>query len=133
MAKLSAYKTDTELKEKGVWVPLEEGLRIRIARAGHPKCKEMSTRLLRKVHKLYHGAEREEETIRANKKVIAKHILVDWENLDDEDGKPIEYSSEKAYEILNNPEYEDFYKLVLELSTSSELFRKETLEDELKN
>ena len=60
-------------------------------------------------------------------KIAAKYLLLDWRNLIGDDDQPIPYSPEKALELLNDPEMADFRELILNLSSESELFRKEAL------
>ena len=60
---------------------------------------------------------------------IAETVLVGWEGLQDDDGTLIPYSKEKAVEILSNPEYEDFKKLVLDLADEQAVFSAEVTED----
>jgi hypothetical protein len=63
-------------------------------------------------------------------KALAKHILLSWRNLElDESEGQVEYSEQKAYEILCNPEYREFRNLVKNLAEEEEVFRKQDREE----
>lgn len=132
--KLSSIKQDQEKSENGVWVPFTDGLKILIARAGNAECKKMTARLQKPLEKRIRKGLVEDSVLSdIAKKVTAKHIILDWENLEDDDGEEIPYSPEKAYELISDPENEIFYNWVLEASVDEMNFRKESKEDELGN
>ena len=64
---------------------------------------------------------------------IAKHLLLGWENIDDEKGNPIPYSYESALKILSTPELYhlcDYVRVQAEIISN---FRKKPFEDSRKN
>ena len=63
---------------------------------------------------------------------MAKHIIKGWKGLR-LDGKEIEYSEEKALELMLDPTLNDFKEQVLLESQRIENYREERLEDDLKN
>lgn len=66
-------------------------------------------------------------------KGISKFVLVDWRNFTDKKGEVIEYSADKAFELLNNPNMRRFKAAVIQLSTSLDTFRVEQEEADVKN
>lgn len=45
-------------------------------------------------------------------RAIAKTILLGWKNIDDDEGKPLPYSKEKALEWAEDPAYTRFFRAV---------------------
>lgn len=132
--KLSSIKQDQDKAEKGVWVDFPDGLRVLIARAGNTACKKMTAQLRKPIeNKIKKGLVSDSVLSDISKKVVAKQIVLGWENLQDDDGKEIPYSPEKAYELISDPENEIFYNWILESSVDEMNFRKESKEDELGN
>ena len=136
MAKLNLVKTDPD-KEKGVWVPYELDIELKIARVGNAKFDELVRRLAEPTLK--------EQRAKAKKmaedplgdeiimKAAAKHLLVDWKHIEDEEGKPIKYSAAKALELFQDPGLRDLYKFVMATSGESERYRMELDEESAGN
>jgi hypothetical protein len=123
MASIKSFKTDSGKEEQGVWINAGGDLRLKIARMGNPAY----TAYIKKHSKaLVSSARRGEvdldEATRINKDAAARHILLGWENLtEDEEGKqPIVYSVEKCRELLD---IKDFYSMVMEYANDMTLFR----------
>jgi hypothetical protein len=132
--KLSSFKTDSRKSEEGVWTEVGAGFEIRVARLGNPKY-QAELKRLGKPH--LHGIRRQglesEQLKRIQAKATARYLLLDWRGLEDDDGKTIEYSYEKALELFLDPDYNEFLDIVLEAAGDMELFRVETIEDQIKN
>lgn len=129
--KLSEYKYDSIKEEQGVWFENSEGLKLKIARAGNPKAAALTRKL---------GVENQRRLRRTNnadlvddlaKQVVAKHILLDWDNLEDDDGKPIQHTSAKALEFFR--EYNDFYLEVMEYASRDDEYRESIVDEAVKN
>ena len=60
-----------------------------------------------------------------SKDAAAQALLHDWENLQDDDGKPIPFSREYARKIFDS--HPDFFALVIELAENAELFREDAM------
>src|SRR5690606_17282659 len=105
MAKLSALKLDTKKEIEGVWVPYRDtGVELKIASLNNPEYERMSRSLTSKFRRT-RGREQARsltswEQLRLIIPAVARFILLDWKNLEDEgeDGKvvPIPYSEKKA-------------------------------------
>jgi len=124
------FAVDKEKESSGVWVPIGENARLKIARANNPNFK----RLFRKLIAPYTAA------IRTNSlpddvddeimiKAIAETILVDWDGIT-ENGAPVPYSVEKAIEYLK---HEPFRDMVTTFSRDLELFKQAQDEETEKN
>lgn len=130
MAKLSEIKTDLDKQLDGVWFPYERGIEVKIACARNPEFK----RAMRKIEK--QGRRRKkslEEMIEDDRELIvpliARHIMKDWRNIDDEGGEPIAFSEEKAVEFLSDPALEDFYIFVMASASDVERFKQREFEE----
>jgi hypothetical protein len=129
--KLSSIKRDVNLSENGVWVTGAYGdMDLLIAASNNKKYKDM----IRKEIKPYERALRtntlsDKVFTEIQDKCVAKHILLGWRNMQDDEGQEIPYSYDKALEILKDPENVDFRELVLALADEAEVFRKEAVED----
>ena len=64
---------------------------------------------------------------------MAKLVLLDWRNILGEDGKPIDYTEEKAYSILNDPEYHLVHSFVFGVAIDESEYRREEQETESGN
>ena len=67
------------------------------------------------------------------KPAAAKYLLLDWKNVEDANGNPVPYSSEKALEFFNNPALKDLYDFVLEMAGEVGNFLQEQHEESVKN
>lgn len=135
MANINKIKTDSQKEIQGVWTDFAEGIRLKIARARNPAYKK-SIRDLTEPHQIKEIREDKlmlEDLDELLKQVRAKTILLGWENIEDEAGKPIEYSPEQALAFFNDPELHDFYTFVILTSENMELFKKELVKDAEKN
>ncbi len=134
MPTLKNYKYDRDKEEEGVWFTTPEGLKLKIARAGNAK----ATRMMRRL-----GVENRNRLKRTNetsgdlvddlsKQVAAKHILVDWDDiLEDDEVTKIPYSHEKALELFR--EYNEFFTEIMDYAGQDEDFRIEEVSEAVKN
>jgi hypothetical protein len=133
--KLSKFKEQTSEIE-GVWVDVGEGVQLKLARADNSSYqKEVSKILLAsssELRILQDSNPRRMEIIReARIKAISRTILLDWRNLQDENGKELKYSPELAEKIL--VEYKELLELVDAFSTNREMYKAKLDEDSRKN
>jgi|GEM_PF-4558602 hypothetical protein len=68
-----------------------------------------------------------------NQKAAAKHLVKGWKNLQDESGAEIEYSHEKALEILSAQEYADVFRWVMIAANDQSAYALELKADSAKN
>lgn len=125
--KLSSFKTDKELEESGTWIDYQSGARFKIARIGNPKFSEYILKHGKKQMRSFIG---DEVAIELMKDAIANTILIDWDNILGDDGKPMQYTVDNAREALDIP---DFYEEILGFARNIEYFRIEEIEAAEKN
>ena len=130
--KVSRFATDLTLEEEGVWVDIGEGAKLKVARVGNPNYQKR----IRQLRAPYRSQIRQKSLPEdvSDKLVIqafSECILLDWEGLEDDKGKPIKYSQENALELLTN--LKDFRALVGEIAMEHETFRRAEVEAEGKS
>lgn len=130
--KISQLKTDLKRETEGAWVDYRPGVRLRIARVNNPNYDA----LLRKLGKPYRSQLRREDLAGdvlddIVRKVFAETVLLDWEGIEDDDGKPVPYSKEQALAYLTD--IPDFYRDVQELAGQAALFRIAERDDSVGN
>jgi hypothetical protein len=124
MGFLSKYKTDRQAEVAGVWVEVDAGVELRIARLNNEKARAAR----RELEKPYRSFSQIPETVSEDilRKVVARHVLVDWRGVTDEAGAVIEYSADKAEQILKD--YPDMLSDVVNASLARETFQTEQVE-----
>jgi hypothetical protein len=128
---LKTFKTDLKLEIEGVWFPIDEKARLKVARYGNDRFKELMSKKARPYKQSIRN-----DTLpdRIYDKILieamAETILLDWENIEEND-TPIPYSVENAKRLLT--EYKDFRDLVSNFSNEAASYRAEERQDDLKN
>jgi hypothetical protein len=134
LAKLSSVKIDPELADKGVWIPYREDIEFKIASLKSKAYSDFMRKAGRQRQKGFRKKDlRPDEVEPLMKKGLARFCLLDWKNIEDEDGTPIPYSAEQAEEWLSDPELVEMYEFVLECARDISLYQNEIKEDEKGN
>ncbi|UOF80027.1 putative structural protein [Caudoviricetes sp.] len=129
MAKLSNIAVDPDLEVHGVWVSWFDNARVKVARHNNPRFVKRVRELVLE-RRLQQGKKEmsDDEFEDLTRRAVADTIAIDWENIEDEEtGQPVAYTSDLGYKLFCQPEYRDFYRLVIEASMRFELFRKERI------
>lgn len=134
MAKLSSLKNNVAAEVAGVWVPYAAGIEVKIARLGNPKY-EAYLRKLSAPHtrQLRDGELDNTVAEELTKRAMARHILLDWRGMEDDDGNEMVYSEQLAFEVLSNPEYRDFYRDIMEMANKRATFKEQEHVEAAKN
>lgn len=130
--KLSSLKYDTELAENGVWVPVGDGARIKVAKSGNRKHRQL-VQQLRRPYRSYELAGKDlPEDIQRDiaVKATASTILLGWEGIQDDKGKDIPFTPENVKEALM---VDGFMSMVLGFANDEATFKAVTKDDEVKN
>jgi len=125
--KLSSIAIDSDKSENGIWkeVALGTGFECLIARHTNSRFRAELERRLMDITRESSKEPTAKQYSDATLKAFCSHILLDWRGIEDDDDQPIPYSSEKAYEILSNPEYADLREAIENVSTSEKAYRRE--------
>lgn len=113
--------------------PWNDETMLLIARYNNQKFRAMQARLLEPyIRKQGRKGVTDKQAEKILVKCMAKTILLGWENLKVE-GQLVEYSEDKAIELLSDPRLADFKEIVMFESQSLEHYRLESLEEDLGN
>lgn len=126
-----AYGTSEKLEQEGVWVPLGDGAKVKVARAGNKENRAEIKRLIAP-HKVALRNDKLPDDVLETLtiKAMAGTILLDWDGIK-EDGKAVPYSRENAIRLLT--EYKDFRDQVAVLSNEITLYQAEAEAEAAKN
>lgn len=116
------FKTDEQKEVDGVWVPLTATARVKIARMGNARYKECIKRLTAPYRQSGVSADIPDEIYQQlARETAAETILVDWDGIEDQDGKALPYSKKAALDAIND--LKDFYVLVMSVAHDMERFK----------
>ncbi|WP_173087374.1 hypothetical protein [Devosia sp. 1635] len=109
--KLSAIKTDLAKAEQGVWIdniPDMGELRLKVRPVGNPDYRRVYGQLVDATPRhLKRGGIISDQQTKSDisARTLADTVLLDWDGLEGEDGKPLKYDPVLAKQLLLNPEY----------------------------
>lgn len=133
MPGLKSIKTSASHELNGIWTNYQ-GIKLLVARSGNLNYCEAMRNLVEPIKK---EIREDKTTVEDFAELLiqarSKTVLLGWENLTDDDGKEIPYSSDKAAEFFRDPELHDFYKFVVAVSEDSGRYAKEANEESVKN
>lgn len=129
MAKLSALRTDPTKEISGVWVDYDDGIKLLIARLNNPNYEKFITdRQNPNIGKYRVRKQSNAEIETLVMEAVAHTVLLGWQNVDDDEGKPLAFSPKAALGYFKDPSYRDFYKFVLFTANSQEQYMAESKE-----
>jgi len=130
--KISSLMTDAEKVLDGTWIDFGAGSRIKIAKVGNDQYNRMMRKLGKPVIRESRLSSTEEESLRpVFIKVVARTILLGWEKFITDDEEEIQYSIQKAEELLET--VPEFYEEVMAAAADINNFRPDAEEDEAGN
>lgn len=127
MVKLHRLRRDAEAEEKGRWFVYHEDFAVLIRFAGTQPVRDAFRRhQVEDYVNASAGNEDDDGTELANrlKAAVAESVLLDWRNLEDEDGNPKPHSQEAALELFNDPDCGDLWRFVVQKSQTRAEFRR---------
>lgn len=134
MAKLSSFRTDPDKETEGVWFDFAEGIRFKVARWNNPKFRQLVEKLARPHARTFRRSGRRGEMWESIvKQAAARTILLDWENVEDDNGKPLKYSPDEALRVFEDPALKAIYEFVVETAIDESAYLQEDQEDAEKN
>lgn len=134
MAKLSSLRIDAGKDLEGVWTSYAVGIELKIARLGNPNYRAYMRKIGRP-HKaqLRHGLMDDDKLEMLSKEALAHTVLLDWRNVEDDNGTPIQYTPERGLELFEDPEYADLYSFVVDFANTAENYRNQEMQEAVKN
>ena len=137
MAKLSALRLDKELASFGVWIPYVLDVEFLVARAGSSefdaRVRELSLQEMEGTTFKDFEALPEEVQKRIVCRAFSEYVFLGWKNLENDDGSPMEWSPEAAFDILMGEDTVDIYKLIVQSTSNSMNYRKVILAETAEN
>ena len=128
----SLFGSDPKKETEGVWVEFAPGFKIKLARIGHPEYTDYLQKLMKPYKRQLRNDSLPAEIAKnCVKKALAKHIILGWEGLIDDLEKPIDFTAEKALELLKSSD--DFFNEIIEMAKEREVFSQEDDEESRKN
>lgn len=125
--KLGQIRVDTDRERDGAWVPWLEDIELKIASTRSPRyvgfVRERVKALKREKGRRAQATDDIVEQV--TKEGFAKHILLGWKNLQDDDETEILYNEEKALELLTDPRYRVLWEFVSEVAAGNADFAEE--------
>lgn len=111
--KLAELAVDVNRAENGAWVndvPDLPGLRLKVRASNNADWRRLQMMLFDKLprKKKLSGRVDPDETDRIITQCLIDACLLDWDGLEDDDGKAIPYSKQMAEKLLMEPEYRRF-------------------------
>lgn len=139
MSLYKQFKTDNSLEKEGIVLEYGENskgkpIAIRIARAGGAnKAYEKRMEIRVKPYRRQIQNETMESALveRIVKEVYAETVVIGWENVEDENGNPMEFSVENCIKLFDD--LPDLFRDIQEQSQRAALFRAEVREADAKN
>jgi hypothetical protein len=133
MAKLrGSYALDRATVEDGMWVKLRDGIEVKVRSVRSEIVKKVRARAQRPYERLlatqkWRYLPEQEEKIAET--VIIEGVLLDWRNIEGEDGKPLPFNRETVKAIITDPEMVVFREDIMTASGLDETFRRELAEE----
>lgn len=134
MSLFKQFKTNPKLEVSGVWVNFgetEDGrvINMRLARAGgankdYDKAVEVHTKGIRK--QLANDLIDNDQLVRIMRRVYAETVVLAWENVEDEEGKPIPFSKENCLKLFED--LPDLFLDVQEQARKMAIYRQANLD-----
>lgn len=122
----AAFATDEKKEVEGTWFDVPGGdARIKVARSSNPVYAKEVVKAYEKFAKAPKNDQTEKQQDAEYKRLLAQHILLDWENLTFK-GKTLPYSVQNAEMLLA---IRDFRLFVQKCSDDFDAYRAEVEED----
>ena len=139
MSLFKQYGTDEKAELNGVWVGLgdnEDGTEIEVLLSRTSDANKPYKKAIRKAvapisRQLEMETISEEKSESIFRSVFATKVLLGWRNVRDEDDNEIEYNKENAIKLLTD--LPELYKELKSKANSALIFKKDSLEADLKN
>lgn len=111
--KMSDMALDPVRLEEGAWIddiPEMEGLRLKVRGSNNADWRRLQSRLIEAVprKKRIGGRLDPDEQDRIMSSCLLNCCLLDWDGLEDDDGKPLPYNKQMAQKLLTDPQYRRF-------------------------
>lgn len=137
MVKLKSLRVDPAAEAEGVFLEYVPGLRLRIASTATRRFRDaMEAAMLpyRDLIRADQGKDKAErkftDQMRTDllREVVAEHVLVGWEGLEDDEGEAVPYSKAAALALLSDPGMHRLLSWIEAAAANEDVYRAERLE-----
>jgi len=120
--RLSEIKRDLNATEQGAWVgakydtpiPGMGDLNLKVRGDNNADWRRLQAKLIAALpHSKRINGLSPEDNDRITGECLKRACLLDWDGVEDDEGKPVEYSPEQAATIIDDPRYAEFRLAVL--------------------
>lgn len=128
------FGTNKKAETEGIWIDYAEGISMKIARMGGSNTEYgnyLAAQLKPYKFQMEKGTLPDSKAREILIDVVARYVLKDWKGVTDSKGKEIEFSAEKAKEVL--AEYPELLNDLRIVAEDHRQFAAETLEETAKN
>jgi hypothetical protein len=137
MPSLKITRSDVDKEVGGVWVTHPLGFEFKVARMGNSEYRKsmaaMLTPELVAERRVKGAAAVAKAAAKATPKLIAKHVLLDWRNVEDDEGNAIAYAPEEGERVLSDPAYHDLREWIEDVASDAQRFAEAVEEESRKN
>jgi hypothetical protein len=137
--KLSSLATDLVKEDQGVWVTYPgTDVEFKIARFGNTLFETKRTQIMRAAKERLKadgltGELPDDKMRELILPAVSECIILDWKNLDDDNGLPIVCSKEAVVRLFSRRELRDVYAWILNESQKRDNYRAEVVADAVGN
>lgn len=129
--KLSKLKSDIKKENHGVWIDYNADIKFKIARIGSTEYNKVMEELTLPHKKaLRRGALPDTKFAEIMSTALATGCILDWSGIEDDDGKLIPFSVDKAVEWMNDASLKDLRDFIAKEASNIENFRLTDIEED---
>ncbi len=126
--RIIAFATDKEKELEGVWFPLGDGLEILVARMNNTNYTSRVRKQMQPYQSTFQRKALKEDAAEAiQNKAMAGTIVLDWKDMQDEDGAEGPFSEEICVKYLQL--YPEFKKAILEFAGNMDNYVLEAVKE----
>lgn len=127
MAKLSTLAIDLDLANNGTWANFS-GVKFLVRRISADEPQALRSKLVMEnldaLQADPEGQVAKDLQEQIDVRVLAETVLIGWENLENDDGTPMDFSPEQAAQILSDKRYGDLRTFVQNYSFNRENYQR---------
>ena len=127
MPKLNLPSLNMDVSTEGKWFQFNDDIRFKVARDGSPKHKRALQSKLKQIEKLRDKGDYNRIEHLTNE-MLVRYILKDWEGIEEEGGRALDFTQDNALSIISDPQYEQIKNFIVDCSRDESEFESE--EDE---
>lgn len=122
---IDKHKTDSDKAINGVWIDYLGGSKVLVARHNNKNAEKARLKLAKdhNLHLMPEGEDLNKQLEAFDTQVLAECVLLDWEDIEDLEGNPIEATVENRLHYLT--EIEDFRDDIVRLASNRDRYHAE--------